>query len=425
MIIVALLFTALLLLGLPLAFAIGISGFSYFVGNEFLPLAVAAQRVVSISQSFPLLAVPFFILAGQLMNRSGITEHLLGFSKLLVSWIAGGLAHVTVVLSLLMGGVSGSAVADAAMQARVLGPAMVSAGLGRGYSAAVIAVGSLITATIPPSIGFILYGFMGNVSIGQLFIAGVVPGLLMTVVLIFTAWAVAKRRGYRAEQASPPRARDVWRGLWDAKWALLFPVLLLVTIRTGIFTPSEAGAFAVVYALCVGRFAYGKLGAAELGEALHQSVRDIGMISLIILLSAPVGYAIAFEQLPQSMTEWVVGLGDSPGMILFTTLTFLVLVGMVMEATVLVLLLTPILVPIVTAAGIDPVHYGVLMMTVVTLGGMTPPVGVAMYAVCGIMRCPTERYIVESIPFVGAVLALVAVLAIFPGLVMALPNWLG
>lgn len=424
MTVVIAIFALLLMLRMPLAFAVGIAGLSYFLSSEFLPLTVAVQRIASASQSFPLLAVPFFILAGQLMNKSGITEHLIHFSRLAVSWIAGGLAHVSILLSAIMGGVSGSAVADASMQARVLGPAMIESGLSKGYVSAAIAVGALITATIPPSIGFILYGFMGNVSIGKLFIAGIVPGILMTLVLMFTAYAIAKRRGYEPDTARKPEFKEVLAGLYKSKWALLFPVLLIVTIRMGIFTPSEAGAFAVVYALAVGRFAYGRMTLKDIRDALNKSITDIGMIMLIILCSNIIAYAMAFEQLPQSLTQSVVNISQQPQLMLMLILGFLVLAGMVMEATVIVLLLTPILVPIVTHLGIDPVHFGVLMMIVVTLGGMTPPVGVAMYAVCGILECSTDEYVVDSLPFIGAVLLLVLVMALVPTIVMFLPNWL-
>ena len=323
-----------------------------------------------------------------------------------------------------MGGVSGSAVADASMQARVLGPAMIQSGLSRGFTSGALAVGSLITATIPPSIGLILYGFMGNVSIGKLFIAGVFPGLLMTLVLMAAVYIIAKKRNYQPETLHKPTGKEILVGLYQSKWALLFPILLIVTIRMGIFTPSEAGAFAVIYAVVVGHFIYKKLTIKNLLEALHQSVNDIGMIMLIILFSNIVAYAVAFEQLPQSLTESLIATSQQPQLMLMMILGFLVLLGMVLEATVIVLLLTPILVPIVTTLGIDPVHFGVLMMIVVTLGGMTPPVGLAMYAVCGILKCPTDQYIKESLPFIVAVLLLVLVLALIPQLVMFLPNWL-
>lgn len=279
-----LLFLLLLAIGLPLAFCLLIAGLSYFINADSLPMAVAVQRLVASSQSFPLLAVPFFILAGHIMNHSGITQRLISFSNLLVAWIAGGLAHVTIILSALMGGVSGSAIADAAMQARILGTPMQSSGLGKGFSAAIVTISALITACIPPSIGLILYGFVGNVSIGKLFIAGIVPGILLTVTLMLTVFfQVKKHYPEQAEGEKRPDLRQILRSMNACKWALLFPVILIVTIRFGIFTPSEAGAFAVVYAGIIGFWCYRELSFDSLITSLKDSIDDIGMIMLIIL----------------------------------------------------------------------------------------------------------------------------------------------
>ncbi len=414
-------FLVLMFLGMPVAFAIGIAAFGFYVFGP-VPASISVQKIASVTQSFPLLAVPLFVFAGHLMNEAGITSRLIRLSTVLTGWIAGGLAQVAILLSALMGGVSGSAVADAAMEARILGPAMLERGYTRGFAAATIAVGSLITATIPPSIGLILYGFMGNVSIGQLFIGGIVPGLLMTVFLMGTAWIIAKRRGYQPETPRPPRLREVLSSVWDCKWALLFPVFLIVGIRYGIFTPSEAGAFAVAYAIFVGFVVYRELTWAKLMASLHQSMVDNGMIMLIIMFSAMIGYMITLEGVPQAATTALASITQHPGLLMLLLVAFIILLGMFLESTVIVLLLTPILVPVVTRLGIDPVHFGLVMMTCVTLGSMTPPVGVAMFTVCGMLDCPMDEYTKEALPLIGAVIVLVVLMIFVPQIVLFLPR---
>ena len=423
-ILLSMLFLALMFLGMPVAFAVGVSSLVFYLTSDTIPAQIGVQRIATATQSFPLLAVPLFVLAGNLMNSSGITDRIISLARALTGWITGGLAQVAIVVSALMGGVSGSAVADAAMEARILGPAMLRQGFSRGFSSAVISVGSLITATIPPSIGLILYGFLGNVSIGKLFLGGVIPGILMTFVLMGTTWRIAKKRGYRSDIAAFPGWREVAREANRSKWALLFPVFLVIGIRFGVFTPSEVGAFAVAYAVAVGVFAYRELDWKRVNDALRHSVHDLGMIMLIIMLSAMIGYVIALERVPQNAAEWIVGVTQNRHVLLSLLVVFILLLGMFLESTVIVLLLTPILVPIVVKAGIDPVHFGLVMMTATTLGSMTPPVGVAMYTVCGLLDTPMDEYTREALPLILAVVVLIFAMAFVPQIVMFLPDHL-
>ncbi len=422
MALISIVFVVLMVVGMPVAFATGIAGFIFFTTTPGMPMSIGVQKIATMSQSFPLLAVPFFVLAGHLMNESGITGRLLKISLIAVGWMSGGLAQVAILLSTLMGGVAGSAVADAAMEARVLGPTMIQKGYGKGFSAAAIAVGSLITATIPPSIGLILYGYVGDVSIGRLFLAGVIPGLLMMLVLMVTTYVIAKKRKYVVADSAKPTFKALAIATWEAKWALFFPVALVLAIRGGLFTPSEVGAFAVVYALVIGFLAHRELTFAKVWKAFAQATSDVGLIMLIILLSGMIGFATIYLQVPQQLAGWMLTGITDPNMIVLVILLFLLVAGLALDSTVMVLLLTPIFVPIITQVGMDPVHFGILMMSIVTLGGMTWPSGSAMFAVCALMDVSIEEYSIESIPFIAAVCALIAVLTFMPQIVLWLPN---
>lgn len=422
MLLVLIIFLILLAFGMPVAFAIGVSGVTFFLMTPEIPFSIVVQRVITSTQSFTLLAIPLFIFAGNLMNNTGITKKLIKLSDVLTGHMYGNIAQISVVLSTLMGGVSGSSTADAAMETRILGPEMLKKGYSRGYSAAVNGWTSLITSTIPPSMGFVIYGSIGEVSIGRLFAGGIVPGFLMMAALMTAVSISAKKRGYMPAKEKPASLREVLIALKESIWALIFPVILIVGIRFGVFTPSEAGAFAAVYAIFVGAFIYKELTWETFKKTLRDSAMDIGAIMLIIALSGIIGYGIVYDGVSQKLAALLLGITSNPTILLFIIIGFLILAGMFIETTVIALLLTPILLPVVTRVGIDPVHFGVIMMTNVTMGIMTPPLGVALYTVSSLMECPPEETVKESLPFFIAYMAVEALLIFFPQLVLFIPN---
>jgi tripartite ATP-independent transporter DctM subunit len=421
---VAALFAVFLIGGIPVAFALALASIPVFILTGTMPPTVAIQKMVTATQSFPLLAVPFFILAGNLMNATGITDRLVRFSRLLTGWMAGGLAQVSIMLSLMMGGVSGSAVADASMEARLLGPSMIRQGYSKASTAAILAFGSIITATIPPSIGLILFGYINEVSIGRLFLGGVVPGVVLTAVLMGTTWLVAKRRGYVPDLPRIPAAREIGAGFLDSIWALMFPVVLVVGFRFGIFTATEAGVFLVFYALIIGFGIYRELNLAKLLQAARETVSDLGMIMLLIMTAAVLGYAMTIERAPQDIATFVTTLTADPLLILLLVMALLVISGMFLEGAANILLVTPIVMPVLIQAGYDPVHMGVLIVSLINFGGLTPPVGVIMFTVCGILDCKTGAFTRAALPFFAAMLLFFALLVAFSGLTVWLPNQL-
>lgn len=414
-------FLGLLIMGMPVAFSIGLSGFAFFILEE-LPMTILVQKSISTSQNSTMLAIPLFIFAGNLMNASGITKRLMHLASVCTGHMYGNIGQVSCLLSTLMGGVSGSAVADASMQSRVLGPEMNRLGYAKGWSAAINGLSGLIVATIPPSMGLIIYGTVGEVSIGRLFMAGWFPGILMCILLmIATSWS-AKKFDYKPAKETPATASEILIAVVKSFWALIFPILLIVLIRFGIMSPTESGAFACAYALFVGVIVYREMNFKVFTKTLQDSVKDITVITVILAFSGVFAYGVVYDDIATNVASALLGITTNSTLLLMLVILFLLFCGMFMETTVIALILTPILLPVVESAGINDVVFGMIMMTCVTFGVMTPPVGTALYAVSDIMDCEITDVVKYGWPFYLAVATVVAVMVFFPDLVLFLPN---
>jgi tripartite ATP-independent transporter DctM subunit len=424
MLLVFILFLVLMAAGMPVAFAIGISAASFFLQHPELPFTMVVQLPISQTQNIAMLAVPLFIFAGNLMNESGITRRFITLSNVLTGHMRGGLAQVAVVLSTLMGGVSGSCIADSAMQARILGPDMLKRGFSKGYAANVIGVTGLITATIPPGVGIIIYGTVGEVSIGRLFAAGLVVGLIMMAMLMITVSITAKMRGYLPEREKRASIKEIALSVKETIWALAFPFMLLFGIRMGLFTPAEVGAFACVYAIFVGVFVYRELTLKKFMATLESSIKDIGAVMFIIALTGIFGYGIPFDHVPDLLTGFMTSLTTNPQLIMILIVIFLIFAGMFMDGSVIILLFTPIFLPLVKTFGVDPVHFGLIFCTTITMGNLTPPVGLSMYTVCSIMDVSISEWIKDMWPFLFTIVLEVSMLIFLPDLVLSVPRLL-
>jgi len=387
-----------------------------------LPLTMPVQQVLSQTQNFLLLAIPLFILAGNLLNESGITERVMKLASVLTGHMRAGTAQSNMVIAASLGGITSSAIGDAAMLSRVLGPSMEKRGYSGGFSAAVVGCSALITTMIPPGIGLVLYGSIAEVSIGRLFAAGMVPGLLMTLFLMVAVGIRARQKGYLPDREQRAPLKEIAKTFVDCIWAFLFPIILLAGMRFGLFTPSEAGAFACVYAIAIGAIVYKQSSWKGLLQTLETTVVDVGMVMLLIALSATFSYGIIWEQIPQKMAEFMLGISSTPWVVMLIIIGFLLFAGMAVDSTVLILMLTSILTPVAEQVHVDLVHFGIIMVLTLTLGLLTPPEGAVLYIVCTLFKCSLWDFVKEGWLFMLSVVVVVVMVIFWPDLALWFPN---
>ena len=419
MILLLIAFALLLLIGLPIALAMMGASLLVIVW-EGIPLSVVAQRVVTGVQSFPLLAIPLFTLTGSLMNDSGISERLFSFTRAFVGHIRGGTAQTAIVGNIFLSGISGSSVADCAATSRVFVPQLTKAGYGAGFAAALCAACATLGPIIPPSILMVIYAWQANISLGDLFWAGVVPGLVMALAMVLlTAW-IARRRRFPKDQAF------AWGRLWTefrgAAWALFMPVLILVGFRMGVFTATEIAGVAAAYSLIVGMFIYRTLRWSQLPKILLSTAKETAVILLIVAAASPFSWILGIEQAPQMISHALTGATDNPWVLLLLLNVVLLVLGCFMETLAIMIILVPILIPVLNQFHIDLTHFGIVLLVNLTIGQLTPPVGVLLFVASSVGKVRLGLLVREVVPYVAVLIAALMVITNVPALSLWLPQ---
>ena len=403
-------------LGIPIAFSLLLCGAALMWHLDMFDAQILAQNVINGADSFPLLAVPFFMLAGEVMNTGGLSKRIVNFAMALVGHIRGGLGYVTIIAACLLSALSGSAVADAAALTALLLPMMVKAGHDKARSGGLIAACGVIGPIIPPSIGFVIFGVAANVSISKLFLAGIFPGIVLAAGLWMTWWWLTRR-----EKLEPPPRKtraEVVAAFRSAGWALLLPVIILVGLRMGVFTPTEAAVVAAVYALFVAGVIYKELTLKQLYDVFLGAAKTTAVIMFLVAAAMVSAWLITVAQLPDQVIALLKPLLDSPTLLLIAMMVLVMVVGTAMDMTPTILILTPVLMPLVKAAGIDPVYFGVLFIINNSIGLVTPPVGTVLNVVAGVGKMRMDDVTRGVFPFMLVQFAVMFLMVLFPQIIM-------
>ena len=386
---------------------------SYFVLSSSTSQVIIVQRIVSGIQSIPLLAIPFFVCAGVFMNYSGVTRRIMDFCAVITGRMVGGLAQVNVLLSTMMGGLSGSNLADAAMEAKMLVPEMERNGYSKEFSSVVTAFSSVITPLIPPGIGMILYGSIANVSVGRLFVSGIGVGLILCFSLMILVSRISKKRGYLPIRTEKISSKDFWKALKGAFFPLLLPVIIIGGIRIGVITPTESGSVAIVYSLLLGLF-YRELKWEHIVKGLKETVITTASIFLIVGAASALSWALTKEQIPQALAGTLTTVISNKYVFFLAVNVFLLLLGMFLEGNAITIVLVPLLAPIARSYGISDIQFAMMFIFNISIGALTPPMGTLMFVTCGITGCKIKAFIKEAIPFFAFLLLILLILTFIP-----------
>jgi tripartite ATP-independent transporter DctM subunit len=412
---------AAMAVGIPISFALLVCGGALMVQLNMTDSQILAQNVINGADSYPLLAVPFFLLAGEVMNVGGLSRRIVHLAMVLVGHVRGGLGYVTIVAACMLAALSGSAVADAAALAALLLPMMIKAGHDKARSAGLIASAGIIAPVVPPSIGFVVFGVVANVSISKLFFAGIVPGLMLAATLWFTwGWLV------RHEHIEPPPKSTLaerMQAFRDAGWALVLPFIIIVGLKMGVFTPTEAGVVAAVYAIFVSTVIYGELRPSQLLGVFIAAARTTSVVMFVVAASAVSAWLITVANIPGQIVDLLNPMLDSPRMLMFTMMVIVMIVGTALDMTPTILILSPVLMPLINASGIDPIYFGVVFMINNAIGLITPPVGVVLNTVAGVGKVSMDAVTRGVMPFMVMQFLIMFAMVLLPQMVMVPAHW--
>jgi tripartite ATP-independent transporter DctM subunit len=410
-------------LGMPIAFALLLCGVALMYHLDMFDAQIIAQNIINGADSFPLMAVPFFMLAGEIMNTGGLSKRIVDVALALVGHIKGGLGYVAVLAACILSALSGSAVADAAALSALLVPMMVAAGHSKAKSAGLIAASGIIGPIIPPSIGFVIFGVAANLSITKLFLAGIFPGILIGAALAFAWWWEVRKESI----VPPPRKsfKEIIASVIDAFWALMLPFIIIFGLRFGIFTPTEAAVVAAVYSLIVAVFIYRELKFSQLYAVFVTAAKTTSIIMFLVAAALVSAWLITVADLPSKVIGLLEPFMDNKILLMFAIMILVVIVGTAMDMTPTILILTPVLVPVVKAAGIDPIYFGVLFIINNSIGLITPPVGTVLNVVAGVSRISMEDLMKGVWPFLLAELLVLLLMILFPPIVTVPAKWFG
>lgn len=408
-------------LGIPIAFALLVCGAALMWHLDMFDAQILAENVIHGADSYPLLAIPFFLLAGEVMNAGGLSRRIINLALITFGHVRGGLGFVTIFAALMLAALSGSAVADAAALSALLLPMMVAAGYDKSRSGGLIASASIIAPVLPPSIGYVVFGVAANVSISRLFMAGIFPGIMLALTLCATWWWISRRESF----SPPPRRplRDLWSALREALWALVLPVIIIAGLKMGVFTPTEAGVVAAVYALFISTVVHRELKLAQLHAVFVRAVRTSAVVMFLVAAAAVSAWLITVANIPGEVVALLEPLIGSPTLLMLAIMVLVMIVGTALDLTPTILILTPVLMPLVKAAGIDPVYFGVLFMINNAIGLITPPVGVVLNTVAGVGRVGMDAVTRGVLPFMVAEFAVMFLMVLFPSLVTVPARW--